>query len=141
MELAQLSRERRLQPGEEIVRQGQTATNFFIVTEGAVVVHHTAPTGETRSLGTFSAGYHFGEIALLAREQRTATVRAVQRTEVLELPGQAFLRHLMGIPLARYRISRLAAQRKQELGRGAANGGHAKEPALTPVPDSAPAPR
>ena len=117
IELAQLSRERRLQPGEEIVRQGQTATNFFIVTEGAVVVHHTAPTGEARSLGTVSAGYHFGEIALLGEDVRTATVRALTPASVLELPGRAFRQHLMAIPLARYQICRTAARRRGDLDR------------------------
>jgi hypothetical protein len=137
--LSELCRDRTYEPGEDVVVQGDPADDFYIVTAGEVEVLRT--NGTQRSVGRFGPGYHFGEIALLAREQRTATVRAVQRTEVLELPGQAFLRHLMGIPLARYRISRLAAQRKRELGPGASNGvGHANQ-AAAPPPDTAAAPR
>jgi hypothetical protein len=114
-ELAQLCKERRLQPGDEIVRQGQPANNFFVVTEGTVEVLHTSPAGETRTVGAFSVGYHFGEIALLGQEVRTATVRAQSAATVLELPGRAFRQHLMAIPLARYHMCQVATQRKRDL--------------------------
>lgn len=113
--LAHLCRERTFKPGARIVTQGEPATHFYIVTEGQVEVVLEQTPAE-RVVGSFGPGFHFGEIALLNEEVRTATVRAVLPTAVLELPARAFRRHLMEIPVARYRICSQAAQRKAELG-------------------------
>jgi cyclic nucleotide-binding protein len=121
--LAQLSRERRFEAGAPIVRQGDPATHFYIVTEGQVeVVRENG--GKCRKIGRFGPGYHFGEIALLGEEVRMATVRTVQPTQVLELPGKAFQRHLMDIPLARYHVFRVASERRAELLKRPGKNGH-----------------
>lgn len=112
--LAGLCRERRFRPGARIVSQGDSANHFYVVTEGEVEVVRQNGAHEHR-IGTFGPGFHFGELALLGEEVRTATVRAVAPTWVLELPARAFRRHLMEIPLARYRICQTAARRKAEL--------------------------
>jgi hypothetical protein len=116
--LARLCRERSFAAGEAIVRQGDPAHHFYVVTQGQVEVVREDEDRQQR-IGLFSAGYHFGEIALLAEETRTATVRTVEPSTVLELPSRAFRRHLMNIPLARYRICAAAARRKEELQRKA----------------------
>lgn len=100
--LSDLCRERTFRPGTAIVRQGDPANHFYIVTEGQVEVERE--NGATRILGSFGPGYHFGELALLCDQMRTATVRAVQPTRVLELPARAFRRVLLEIPVARHRI-------------------------------------
>lgn len=112
--LSQLCRERTFRSGSRVVSQGEPATHFYLVTEGEVEVVLEHPNPE-RVVGTFGPGFSFGEIALLNEEVRTATVRAVLPSRVLELPARAFRRHLMEIPVARYRISREAARRKAEL--------------------------
>lgn len=113
--LAALSREREFEKGAAIVRQGDRARHFFVVTRGSVEVLSRKGSDE-HVIGRFGPGFHFGEIALLGTDNvRTATVRAVEEVSVLELPIQAFRRHLMGIPIARYRIGRTAAHRKSEL--------------------------
>lgn len=112
--LARLCRERDLAPGTDIVAQGDPANHFYVVTAGKVEVIREDD-GVPRVVGSFGTGYHFGEIALLTEEVRTATVRAVTPARVLELPSRAFRRHLMGIPVARYRLVNAAARRKAEL--------------------------
>jgi hypothetical protein len=116
--LAHLCREREFSPGADIVCQGEPANHFYLVTGGEVEV--LRENGSVHSVGHFGPGFHFGELALLGEEVRMATVRASEPTRVLELPARAFRRHLMEIPLARYHISRLAAQRKGEIMRRAA---------------------
>jgi hypothetical protein len=111
--LSLLCRERRYKAGANVVRQGDPANHFYIVTDGCVEV--LRENGSTRVIGAFRAGYHFGEIALLGQEVRTATVRASEPTQALELPARAFRRHLMDIPLARYRLCQIATRRKSEL--------------------------
>jgi hypothetical protein len=111
--LSQLSRDRVFEAGEDVVKQGEPARTFYIVVDGEVEV--LRKNGRERVIGRFGPGFHFGEIALLCREHRTATVRAACRTRVLELPGRAFIRRLMQIPVARHRVCRVAEQRKAEL--------------------------
>jgi len=127
--LSQLCRERVYQPGEAVVRQGDLAKHFYVVVQGRVEVVRESAT-QDRLIGGFGAGYHFGEIALLAEETRTATVRATETTCVLEVPSRVFRRHLMNIPVARYRICRAAARRKAELLR-TPNAETAKSPLVT----------
>jgi hypothetical protein len=116
--LAELCNEQQYKAGEVVVRQGDPAQHFYVVTSGRVeVVREPAdPMESEQIIGGFGPGFHFGEIALLGNELRTATVRASEPSEVLEVPGVAFLQYLMDIPLARYRVSRLAAARRAQLG-------------------------
>lgn len=112
--LSHLCRERSFHPNAEIVRQGDTATHFYVVTAGQVEVTRTE--GDTEHvLGQFGPGFFFGEIALLCEERRTATVRALTEVDTLELAGRAFLRNLMDVPHARFLISRAAAERRRRL--------------------------
>ncbi len=112
--LSQLSRERAYHSGAQIVSQREPGQTFYMVIEGRITVSREA-NGRARSLGEHGPGYYFGEIALLDEAFRTDTVRAVDEVRVLELPARAFHRHLMDIPLARHRICRVAAERRNEL--------------------------
>jgi CRP-like cAMP-binding protein len=69
--IAASMRRRAFAPGEHIVSEGEGGIGFFFVESGSVEVTQD---GERRAmLGT---GDHFGEIALLAGAERTATVSA-----------------------------------------------------------------
>jgi len=89
--------------GEVIVRQGEAGTQFFVVESGRVDVHvdphfdvsERAPriSDENRTK-SIDVGGHFGELALLSSELRTASVRASINTVVLTLSHGDFTRHL-----------------------------------------------
>ncbi|MBI3910499.1 MAG: cyclic nucleotide-binding domain-containing protein [Armatimonadetes bacterium] len=119
--LTRLGRYRRFGAGVTVLRQGEPAKSFYVVTEGEVEVLREDGGGE-RHIGIFGPGYAFGEIALLGAGRRTATVRALTETEVLELPARAFRRYLMEIPLARYQIGRTGEARRVALDRGRRKG-------------------
>ena len=72
-------------PGERIVKQGDDADAFYVIASGQVDVIENR-----RRVGRLGAGDYFGEIALLMREPRTATVRAATPVRVLELERKAF---------------------------------------------------
>jgi len=57
--------------GEAIVREGDGDGRFFIVTSGSAVATATG-----KRLATFGPGQYFGEISLIDRGPRTATVTA-----------------------------------------------------------------
>jgi CRP-like cAMP-binding protein len=113
VQLADECRELEFQTDEEIVRQGEPAGHFYIVTEGQVeVIRHN---GDSRSMGCFGPGYAFGEMGLIEQDLRSASVQAAAPARVLEMPARTFERHLMEIPVARYRLVGLVNQRKREL--------------------------
>src|SRR5207253_2881397 len=63
--------------GEVLVREGEPGDELFILARGTASVHLRQP-GRARAerINTFSAGTVFGEVALLDRETRSATVEA-----------------------------------------------------------------
>lgn len=82
--------------GDVVVRQGDPADRFYLVADGHVRVTQAPPGGgaevQLRNLG---AGDIFGEIGLLRRSPRTATVTATGPGLLLSLDGEAF-RDLVG---------------------------------------------
>jgi MFS family permease len=79
-------------PGSTIVRQGESADDFFVVVSGQLDVLSSGESGASTSrVNTLSDGDYFGEIGLLERIPRTATVRAQTDCTVYRIPGDAFL--------------------------------------------------
>jgi CRP-like cAMP-binding protein len=70
--------------GAVIVSEGEPGDTVFVVASGAVVVERAGPDGPVR-LARLGPGSFFGEIALIARRARAATVTAVERTQLLEM--------------------------------------------------------
>ncbi len=73
------------QPGETIVEEGQPGSSMFAIVEGSVEVVRTLKAGRRRTVAFLGEGDFFGEMSLLANIPRFATVRAFERTAVLEL--------------------------------------------------------
>jgi ATP-binding cassette subfamily B protein len=76
--------------GRTIVREGDDADAFFVVTSGRARVIKRGDHGEEVPLGTLAAGDSFGELALVERTARTATVRASSAVELLRLDRAVF---------------------------------------------------
>ncbi|MBA3600052.1 MAG: mechanosensitive ion channel family protein [Acidobacteria bacterium] len=82
--LAEASLIRVFAPDESIVRQGQKGNSMFVINRGTVNVQ-IKENGAAKNLRTLREGDFFGEMGLLTGEPRTATVLAVDETEVLEI--------------------------------------------------------
>ena len=92
--LAANFRERTFRPGTDVVRQGtMSGMGFFVVTDGEALVS----TGGVE-VGTLSAGDHFGELALITRAERTATVTARTELHCLKIPFPDFRRFAWANP-------------------------------------------
>lgn len=78
--------------GEILFHKGDPGDEMYIVEEGAVAIFEPgeAEPGEERPLRIFRAGGTLGEMALIDREPRTLSARAVQPTRVLVLKGSDF---------------------------------------------------
>jgi len=77
--------------GDVIVKEGEQAVAFFFVLSGRVEVVKGAEGPTPKVLNTLSPGDFFGETALLDSYLRSATVRALEDTECLELWRWDFL--------------------------------------------------
>jgi hypothetical protein len=82
----------RFKPGDVIVRQGEAADRFYVVSRGEVGVFRRDDGADERELATLGAGQFFGEIGLLADLPRTASVRASSDVELLAIDRELFRR-------------------------------------------------
>ncbi|MEP6800643.1 MAG: mechanosensitive ion channel family protein [Acidobacteriota bacterium] len=83
--IAEGAMERRYAPGEIVVREGDQTSSMFVVASGRLGVSIHGAAGDTRSLAVLEPGSAFGEISLLTGEPRTATVRALSETVLVEI--------------------------------------------------------
>jgi CRP-like cAMP-binding protein len=77
--------ERRYAPDEIIVREGDGTSSMFVIATGRAGVSIHGVRGESRKLAILEPGKAFGEISLLTGERRTATVRALEESIVVEI--------------------------------------------------------
>ena len=92
--LAGKVKERTFEAGTSVVQEGKmSGIGFFIVTDGlaSVVVGGN-------EVATIGPGNHFGELALIAERERTATVTAQTELECLELTSWDFREFVQSDP-------------------------------------------
>src|SRR3989440_720919 len=78
-------------PEQIIFRQGDPSDKFYIITKGQVdVLRMDKRTGQETQVARLAEGQYFGEIGLLGRTERTATVKAVTEVECLTLNREVF---------------------------------------------------
>jgi CRP-like cAMP-binding protein len=86
--LADLSRPRRFGPGELVFAEGEVGDSLFVLAAGEVEVsRHETPRAPLAVLAAPSA---FGEMSLVDREHRSATVRARTEVQALQLTAESF---------------------------------------------------
>ena len=76
----------KLDAGTTVVREGDDADDFFIIERGDFVVRSRGV-----EINTLGADDWFGEIGLLRRTPRTATVESTSSAELWRIPGDVFL--------------------------------------------------
>lgn len=92
-DLAGAARLRSLQAGEVLVEQHAEADEVYVVVSGSLVATTASKSGEV-VVGTVGAGQVVGEVTVIAGGHRTATLRAVDPTEVLAIARSDFERWL-----------------------------------------------
>jgi sigma-B regulation protein RsbU (phosphoserine phosphatase) len=88
---------RLLRAGETLFHQGEPGAECFVIVEGALEVFTFVDGAELR-LDVYSAGQLIGEMAMLDRSPRSATVRAVADADLLVLGEEAFKTLLASSP-------------------------------------------
>jgi len=86
--------------GSAIVVEGEEADDFYVLMAGEAEVGARGEADVERHLGVLSAPDYFGEIGLLERRPRTATVRATTPCTLLRIRGEDFLTALTSATLS-----------------------------------------
>ncbi|MCI0485784.1 MAG: FAD-dependent oxidoreductase [Blastocatellia bacterium] len=77
------------EPGEEVFHQGDLGDRIYIIVTGQADVLREDK-GQETVLAHLEAGQYFGEMALLKKTTRTATVRCTAPMDTLSLPKREF---------------------------------------------------
>jgi len=113
-QIAQLTAARDYGEGDSIVEENTAAERFFIIASGKIQIVKHFEDGDQLVLGVHSDGEFFGELALLDEGLRSATVRAVCPTTVLEIARRDFETLMYKSPVLAYSIMRELSSRLRE---------------------------
>ncbi len=94
-------------PGKVVVREGDFANHFMAIEEGEARVLR-----DGEEISQLGPGDIFGEVGLIEKEQRTATVEAVTRLRLIKIEHWELQRMKKVLPEVYARIEQLAAERK-----------------------------
>jgi len=95
--------------GKILVEEGHIGQEFFIIVDGRASV-----TRNGKKVATLEAGSHFGELALLDRRPRSASVVSETDMEVLVMSQRQFNGLLESVPtIARKLLSALATRLRE----------------------------
>ena len=87
--LAKITRERDFEPGDVIIQEGDEGVGFVLIKSGKVNV-----TRGQAALNSLGAGDFFGEMALLDKHRRSATVRASEPVKTYAMLRSDFMAEL-----------------------------------------------
>jgi CRP/FNR family cyclic AMP-dependent transcriptional regulator len=107
--LAQLSgdfTERQFAEGAEITKEGVGGLNFFVVESGEAIV-----TVGDRQVGTLGPGDAFGEVALVDKQARAATITATKVVRAWALPVWSFRSFVETRPDVAWKLLEILAER------------------------------
>jgi len=107
------SRKARFGRGEKIIEQDAEGDSMFVLLHGAANVS-VSQNGSMIRVGSLQIGDCFGEMSLLTGEKRSATVRAEDDCEVIEISKPAMASVLRDAPECLTQLSELLATRKME---------------------------
>ncbi|XP_071964484.1 potassium/sodium hyperpolarization-activated cyclic nucleotide-gated channel 2-like [Antedon mediterranea] len=103
------------QPGDYIVREGTFGESMFFIQQGVVDVL----TQEGQVATSLSDGSYFGEICLLTRERRVASIRAETYCSLFSLSVENFQSVVREYPSIRKTMEEIAIRRLKKIGRSA----------------------
>jgi MFS family permease len=99
--------------GHVLIREGDEADALWVLASGEVAVSARGESGHARRLRTMGPRSYFGEIGLLRRLPRTATVRTLEACELLRIEAADFFDAVQGSGVS----SSLLAQSASRLAR------------------------
>ncbi len=116
-ELAAQSQLLQLGRGARVVRQDELQDQLFVLLDGQAQLLRTADNGRMLLMGVLRPGDFFGEKTLIDGQAHGATLRCMQASQWLVLPGSAFRRCLLQSALLSQTLLQALVQRLREANR------------------------
>ena len=85
-----ITKSRTFKPDEVVFREGAQGDSIYVVKSGSIRVTKTEDGAEERVLAILKPGDHFGEIALVDKRPRSATVIANDESELIQIHADDF---------------------------------------------------
>lgn len=99
--------------GEVIIKEGEMGDELFILYEGEVLVTRETPVGDVIALATLNSSMNifFGEMAIISKDTRSATITANTDCLCLSIAGEKFMGVCDKEPVLGYRVLSVLAKR------------------------------
>jgi CRP/FNR family transcriptional regulator, cyclic AMP receptor protein len=107
-----------LSPGQLVCAEGDPGHQFYVIADGEAAVEHGGHT-----VAKLHPGDYFGELAILDRGPRSATVRALSDSRMYVLHEQSFVGVLTEVPALAQKLLASLASRLRDAESRAARGG------------------
>ena len=101
-------------PDEVIFSEGDQGRHVYVIKSGAVEVLVKRPDGSQEVIRRLDSGDHFGEMALLRKAPRSATVRAVTPVQVFKMSPSNFMALYTSLPGLRDHFQKVMQSRLRE---------------------------
>jgi CRP-like cAMP-binding protein len=105
-QIAEVADEVEVPAGYELTKEGASGREFVVIVEGAADVRRRG-----RKVNALADGDFLGEIALVSRGPRTATVRTTEPTHALVITAPAFRSLLRKTPSMQWKVLEALAER------------------------------
>jgi ATP-binding cassette subfamily B protein len=115
-QLTQLFVTEKYPAGRVVIHEGDEGDRFYLVVRGTVDVFRLAADGTETFVSRLQDGDYFGEIALLKKIARTASVRTETPCIFLTLQREQFAKFLEKAPQLRSRLEQVYRERMIDLG-------------------------
>lgn len=101
--------------GATIVKQGDPANRFYVISDGQVEVVRERPDGADLRIATLGENEYFGEIGIMTGGPRVATVRALTSVTLLAFEAGAFRELLARSAPGRKEFDKVVRRRLEDL--------------------------
>lgn len=107
-QVGQIAKTTGYNPGDEVFSEGDTASALYVIKHGTVKIQHSGKS-ESINVATLGTGSHFGEMAFVDGEKRSATVSVIEKAELVSLDFQDLRRLLDTHPAIAVKVYRSLA--------------------------------
>jgi CRP-like cAMP-binding protein len=110
-ELARSSRRRTIQRDEMLFAAGERATSIYVIDSGTFRVFNSSLQGTEPTLAMIHEGEIVGELGVLDNVPRSASLAALRRSEIVDVPAESFRAAYRSDPaISRQLVELLAAR-------------------------------
>ena len=86
--VAELSRQRKLSSGDLIFAEGDLGDSLYVIVEGEVEIVRKDAGGQPKVIATLGSPEFFGEMSLIDKEDRSATVRVKRDCTLIQMTAE-----------------------------------------------------